>query len=450
MLGSDEAATQARKALELALRVGDVLLAAGMSANDVVVEMLRITEAYGLKRVHVDLTFTSITVTYYAAPTTVPMTLVRTVQPDVLDFTKVRRVQALAEGIRAGLPLEDAINELKRTRDAPHPYPDWVASAGNAAIAPGVTLLFTVSWQILVITFLTGFAVDRLSAWASARRLPPFFSQLAAAAFITLVATGVSALGSHGVGVLLPVDPTLIVVGGIILLVAGMTAVGAMQDAIDQFYVTASARFLEVAMMTGGIVVGIVAGLQVGVALGHPIAVSTQALTLGPVVAQFVGATVISAAFALSAYAGVVTVVLSGLMGALGWAGYLGMATLGFGEVIANAAGALLAACVATIIARRFQTPGFALIAAAILPLVPGLSLFTGLLQAVGTLAQPRDLAASGVTLLQALGVALGIAGGATLGTYFGRPVKEQLRRIRNLPRPRRRSIPEQSKQIGD
>jgi uncharacterized membrane protein YjjP (DUF1212 family) len=450
MLRSDDAATQARKALELTLRVGDVLLTAGMSANDVVVEMLRITEAYGLNRVHIDLTFTSIAVTYYAAPTTVPMTLVRTVQPDVLDFTKVRRVQTLVQDIHAGLPLEDAINSLERIRDAPHPYSKWVASAGNAAIAPGVTLLFTVSWQILVITFITGFAVDRLLVWASARRLPPFFSQLAGAAFITLVATGVNAIGAHGVGVLLGVDPTLIVVGGIILLVAGMTAVGAMQDAIDQFYVTASARFLEVAMMTGGIVLGIVAGLQVGVALGHPIAVSTQPLTFGPLVGQFVGATVISAAFALSAYAGLVTVVLAGLMGALGWAGYLGMVILGFAEVPANAAGALLAAFVATIIARRSRTPGFALIAAAILPLVPGLSLFTGLLQAVGTLGQPGDLAASGVTLLQALGVAVGIAAGATLGTYLGRPVKAQLRRIRNLPRPRLRSIPTKSQRTGD
>jgi uncharacterized membrane protein YjjP (DUF1212 family) len=449
MFESDDAATQARKALELTLRVGDVLLTAGMSANDVVVEMLRITEAYGLKRVHLDVTFTSIAVTYYAAPTRVPMTLVRTVQPDVLDFTKVRRVQALVQGIHAGLPLEDAINDLEKIRDAPHLYSGWVASAGNAGIAPGVTLLFTVSWQILVITFLTGFAVDRLLIWASVRRLPPFFSQLGAAAFITLVATGVSALGSSGVGIL-RVDPTLIVVGGIILLVAGMTAVGAMQDAIDRFYVTASARFLEVAMMTGGIVLGIVAGLQVGVALGHPIAVSTESLALGPVVAQFIGATVISAAFALSAYAGLITVVLSGLMGALAWAGYLGMVRFGFGEVTANAAGALLAAFVATIIARRSGTPGFALIAAAVLPLVPGLSLFTGLLQAVGTQAQPGDLAASGVTLLQALGVAVGIAAGATLGTYLGRPVKEQLRRIRNLPRPRLRSIPTESQQPGE
>ena len=449
-MGSDDAATRARKALELAVRVGDVLLTAGMSANDVVVEMLRITEAYGLKRVHIDVTFTSIAATYYAAPTTVPMTLVRTVQPDVLDFTKVRRVQALAERVHGGLPLDDAISDLERIRRAPRLYSGWVASAGNAAIAPGVALLFTVSWQILVITFITGFAVDRLLLWASAQRLPPFFSQLGAAAFITLVATGVNTLGSHGLDILLGVDPTLIVVGGIVLLVAGMTAVGAMQDAIDQFYVTASARFLEVAIMTGGIVLGIVAGLQVGVALGHPIAVSTQPLTLGPLVAQFVGATVISAAFALSAYAGLETVVLAGLMGALGWAGYLGMVALGFAEVPANAAGALLAAFVATIVARRSRTPGFGLIAAAILPLVPGLSLFNGLLQAVGTLGQPEDLATSGVTLLQALGVAVGIAAGATLGTYLGRPVKEQLRRIRNLPRPRPRSIREESQENGE
>jgi uncharacterized membrane protein YjjP (DUF1212 family) len=105
MVENDDAASQARQVLEFALRVGDVLLAAGMSANDVVVEMLRITEAYGLKRIHVDLTFTSITATHYAAPTTVPMTLVRTVQPDVPDFTKVQRVQLLAEATHAGLPL---------------------------------------------------------------------------------------------------------------------------------------------------------------------------------------------------------------------------------------------------------------------------------------------------------------------------------------------------------
>jgi hypothetical protein len=55
---------------------------------------------------------------------------------------------------------------------------------------------------------------------------------------------------------LVGVDPTLVVVGGIVMLVAGMAIVGAAQNATDQFYVTASARLLDVVMRTVGIAVG--------------------------------------------------------------------------------------------------------------------------------------------------------------------------------------------------
>ena len=78
------------------------------------------------------------------------------------------------------------------------------------------------------------------------------------------------------------------------------------------------------------------------------------------------------------------------------WVGGLPRSShVGFGEVTANAAEALLAAFAATLIARKFLAPNFALIAAAILPLVPGLSLFTGLLQAVESGTEPGDLAAA-------------------------------------------------------
>ena len=72
---------------------------------------------------------------------------------------------------------------------------------------------------------------------------------------MTLIAAGVYAARRLGVKVLAGVDPTVIVVGGIVVLVAGMTIVGAMQDAIDQVDVTAAARVLEVVLLTAGIVV---------------------------------------------------------------------------------------------------------------------------------------------------------------------------------------------------
>ena len=95
-------------------------------------------------------------------------------------------------------------------------------------------------------SLISGCLLDRLLAVLGRARVPPFFGQFAGAAMMTLVAAGVYAAGRLGVKALTGVDPTVIVVGGIVMLVAGMTIVGAMQDAIDQFYVTASARVLEV------------------------------------------------------------------------------------------------------------------------------------------------------------------------------------------------------------
>ena len=92
-------------ALNLAIQVGDCLLSAGMSANDVVVAMLGITDAYGLTRVHVDVTYTCISAYRYSARGTAPITCIRVVQPDDIDYSKVREVGKLAEGSEAAYRL---------------------------------------------------------------------------------------------------------------------------------------------------------------------------------------------------------------------------------------------------------------------------------------------------------------------------------------------------------
>ena len=77
--------------LNLAMQVGDCLLSAGMSANDVVVAMLGITDAYGLTRVHVDVTYTSISASCYPARGAPPITCIRVVQPDDIDTARYAR-----------------------------------------------------------------------------------------------------------------------------------------------------------------------------------------------------------------------------------------------------------------------------------------------------------------------------------------------------------------------
>lgn len=433
--------TQPAAALNLAMQVGDCLLSAGMSANDVVVAMLGITDAYGLTRVHVDVTYTSISASCYPARGAPPITCIRVVQPDDIDYSKVREVARLEERIRGGLPIDEATSAFDGIQEAPRRYPQWVAMIGNAGVSAGAAMLFTTSWKIILATFLTGLIVDRMLAAMEHWRVPPFFQQFAGAGLITLVAAGITEAAAQGVTLFVGVDPTLVVVGGIVMLVAGMTIVGAAQDAIDQFYVTASARLLDVAMRTAGIVVGIVASLELAWLFGAPLSISPDPVALGPLGAQFVGATLTSAFFALWAYADLATIALAGAMGLLGWAGYALMTYVGANEVPANTTGAFVAALASTLLIRRTSIPGFGLVSAALLPLVPGLALYNGLLQVVGTPSETANPSAGGSTLLLALGVALGLAAGATLGTYLGRPIADQLRRIPIRPRRGRSTL---------
>lgn len=438
--------TRVQKVLRLALRMGDILLASGMPAHDVVILMLRIAESYGIGRVHFDITYTAMMTSYYPPHDGLPITEIRVVRAAATDFSRAQAIERLAGEIRAGLPLEEASAACKRIREAPAPYPWWAATAGKAGVAAAVSLLFSASWKLPLLTFAIGILVDRVQAMLRNRRFPPFFSQLIAAGLITLIAALVSNALNHGVYLFVGVRPSLVVVSGIIMLVAGMRAVGAAQDAIDEFYLTALARGFQAAMHTAGIVVGIVIALYLSRALNFPIAILPNPDTVASLPRQFIAVALTSALFALSCYASPITIALSGAMGFIGYAGYVlaaaagaagagaaGAVPAGAGaaEVLATTAGAALTAWVATLIIRRATLPGFALINAALIPLVPGLTLFKGLFQMVGAAPGTGDLMEGALIVFQAGGVALGIAAGASLGAYFGRPMGDRLRRIR-------------------
>jgi uncharacterized membrane protein YjjP (DUF1212 family) len=246
---------------------------------------------------------------------------------------------------------------------------------GSAGVAPAASLLFTTNWKIILLTFLTGCVVDLMLGWFDRLRVPPFFRQLAAAGLITLVAAGISGAARRGVAFFVGLDSTLLVVGGIVMLVAGMMIVGAFQDAIDQFYVTASARVFEVFMRTAGIVAGIVLALRLAQQLGAPLTISAKPAAFGSLGAQFVAVGLIAALFALSAYADAVTILLAAMIALIGWLGYTTMIRVGLGDIPADTVAALLAATVTTLMIRRTHVPGFGLTTAALLPLVFGLAL---------------------------------------------------------------------------
>lgn len=88
-------AATAQRVMRLCLRVGDLLLEAGMAANDLVVVLVGIGHAYRVTPIHVDVTYTSITISYYPDLERDPLSLTRVVQPGVPDYFKAQQTNAV-------------------------------------------------------------------------------------------------------------------------------------------------------------------------------------------------------------------------------------------------------------------------------------------------------------------------------------------------------------------
>ena len=112
-----------------------------------------------------------------------------------------------------------------------------------------------------LIAFVAAVGVDLIQRQMTRRRLPGFYQQVAGGLLATLLAVGTVAAG-------VDVDPSLVVTAGIILLLAGINFMGAIQDALTGFPLTAGARILEAMLATAGVIAGVSGGLTVGRMLG--------------------------------------------------------------------------------------------------------------------------------------------------------------------------------------
>ena len=414
----------ARAVIDLAMRVGETLLSTGASASDVVATVLRLVDAYSLRSVHVDVTFTSISVSYHRGPDADPMTVMRGVKVRSADLTRLERLQSLVRDIGDG-PIEVGLararfDDLIR---APHPYRRWVVTASLAAVAAAAAALFGGSWLILALSFVTTAVVDRVQHWLARRGIAAFFTQAVGGAIPTAVAVGLLAAISAGVPGLQGISPSLVVAAGIVVLLAGLSVVGAAQDAIDGYYVTAGARVFEVLVLTLGIVVGIGGVLAIAHRAGVSMQLTAEAHLSTNTVVQVLAAMVVSGAFAVSAYAGPRAVAYSTVTGGLGWLAYLGGSGVGMGTAPASSLAALTAGFLSQLVASRLRVPALALSMAAIVPLLPGLAVYRGLFEIVQS--TPAAGPTTGLTtLLGAAGVGMGLAAGVSMGTFLARPLR--------------------------
>lgn len=429
---------RSRAVIDLAMRIAESTLSTGASAADVTATVLRLTDAYGLRSVHVDVTFTSITVSHHRGADD-PVTIMRTVRTRSADYDRLARLQAFVRDLEANpVDIVDARQRFDAIAGRPHPYRRSVVTLAAALLGASVCLLLDGSGVEILIATMNAVLIDRAQLWLSRRRLAAFFSQLVGGAITTAMAVLLITLGAAGAPGLAGLSASAIVAAGIVGLLAGLSVVGAAQDAIDGYYVTAGARTFEVIVLTLGIIVGVLIALGIAHRLGAPTRLAPYSDMARDTGTQILAAALIAAAFAVASYAGPLTVLVSVVTGCVGWIGYSVGITLGMGLAGSNGLAALVVGFISQWLASMFKVPSLALTTAGIVPLLPGGLVYRGLYQ-LTTATTLGSFSPAMITLGTAAAVGLALAAGVSLGTFLARPLRRDV--VRSATRASRRAL---------
>ncbi|MBQ6641876.1 MAG: threonine/serine exporter family protein, partial [Saccharopolyspora sp.] len=247
--------------MDLGLRIGEVQMASGAGASDVTATIIGVVSAYGLPHCEVDVIYTSITVSCYRGTESVPITSLRVVRNRSIDYTRLDDVEKLVRRITAGeMSAAEAYSELDQITSAPHPFPRWVATLAWAGMAASLSVLLGGGPRLAIVAAVATALVDRIGRVLNKRALPFFFQQAVGGA----IATTIALLCSYRESFLPEGSGALAVAASIIVLLSGMTVVGSMQDAITGYNVTAAGRIAEIALMSAGLIAGVVLALYTG------------------------------------------------------------------------------------------------------------------------------------------------------------------------------------------
>jgi uncharacterized membrane protein YjjP (DUF1212 family) len=407
-----------QRTLDLALRVGDMLLANGAGAADVTATMSSIAHHLGLRQALVDVTFTTVQMSYQASPDDPAVTATRHVKQRETDFDDLTRADHLVRDLLSDeIDAEEARIRLAQISSTGHRTPRWAVTLGWGAIGAGVAMLIGGDWIVTLIAALAAIGLEILQRYLTRLRLPFFYAQVAGGLFASLLAVGVSAVHPS-------TDPSLVITASIVMLLAGLGFIGAIQDALTDFYLTAGARILEVMISTAGVIAGVSGGLTVGRLMGVNIALDPGASGLSQFPLVVAGAALSAGAFAFAAYApSRVLLPIAAIAGAAAGINLL-LAENELGRAWPAAIAAIFIGLVSYTVAGRAQVPPLVIVVSGIVPLLPGLSIYRGL-----SLLGADDY--SGILqMITAAAIAISLAAGVILGEYVAQPLRREARRL--------------------
>ncbi|WP_022872544.1 threonine/serine ThrE exporter family protein [Nesterenkonia alba] len=401
--------------INLVLDLGEALFRYGAGALEVETSIIAVSAAFGMKNTDVDITNQSI-ILNWAPEGKVPYTRVRVVRSWSANFRALSAVHQLVTDIIDGhltrSEAEERLAEITRQRK---PYPRWAVTLAGALFAAFFSSYTGATPLEALLGFGATLLVLVLTRQLSRRKVPEIFALAAGGFTATAVALGGIAAG-------LDMTPSMVVAGGLMILLPSVRIVSALQDVINAFPITAAGRLVSSLVAFAGMTAGIMVAVVLAEAVGAPqveIAEGITRLYSAPTLALLVFCSAVSAAvveqvpWRLLAPTGAVAV--------LGFCAFYTGELLGLGETFTPLIGATVIGALARVTALRFGAPQLVVAVPAMMFMLPGLLIFRGMYQLA--IEDSTSLMLAGLfQQFTALIIILAIASGIVLGDVIMRP----------------------------
>jgi uncharacterized membrane protein YjjP (DUF1212 family) len=412
-------AAYTRAVMDLTMRLAEVIFTAGAGAEDATAAMMAITRAYGLKGTDANITHTIIQLTHEDPVSHESISRSRNVKYRTLDYSKLTATSELiADLIEEPMDIVEARKRLAVIVSSKPQVPVWLRRIGWSLVGAGAAVLIGGGPVVALAAFAATYLIDQITSALDHRQVPLFYQTVVGGAIGPLVAALVQIIEPSA-------NSSLVVVATIIMLLAGVTTFGAVHDTLSGFYLTGTARMVEALLITGGLVTGVSGsalllgrfGLQLQIDANPFVTLADLPILLGASVIIVVG-------FALAVQVPWRALWVVCLLGALAEFLYVAGTNAGFGLVWSSASSALGVGLAAAVAARIVRTPPLVIMVTALVPLVPGLTLFRGLLQ-----FSEGDINGL-LSMLTAAAVAMSLAAGALLSQYLVQYIWGPARRL--------------------
>ena len=408
-----QAEESARKTIDFALRLAETMFRYGAGALEVETSIIAVTAALGLRNIEVDITNQSVVINY-APHEAVPITLLRVVRSWTNNYAGLVDVHELVTDIAGGgVSREEASRRLDVITKRPKPFPRWMVAMAEAVFGAAVVGVIGGSGLGALVAFLTILLAGQVARVLGKWKVPDFFVTAISSFIITVLALVFFMLQ-------VPLSPSIVVAGGILLMLPSGRLVSAVQDAINGFPVSAAGRFLSAFLTFGAIVAGISVALVSSALLGMArLDVTEDLRSVLPVYWSLLLVAVATVAICIAEQTAVRLLLPTMAVAVVGYLAYFYGLELGLGGRFAPAVGAVAIGFLARIVALRLRAPQLVVAVPSILFLLVGLSIFRAMF--VLTLT-PDDSVTGAVGLFNALVVILAVAAGVVLGDNMARP----------------------------